>query len=89
MLQENILIIIEESIVEIGKLNDSDLPPTKRIRGQQKNYKVTRFKIVQNVLLTLKERFAHIEKFLNLELFDKKKFGVFIYTCHMQYINAF
>ena len=80
--------IVHETKADIERLDDSDPPPTKRARGKQMDHKTTYFEIVHNILLSLIERFAHIEDFLYFELLDVKKFEVFAHTFPMQHIGA-
>lgn len=58
--------IIQETMANIGQWNDSDLPSIKGNGMAKWTRKETYLKIVQDILLSLKEQFTQIEEVLYL-----------------------
>ena len=79
--------IVQETMAEIERIDDTVHSPRKRKRGKQMNYIQTYVEIFQSTLASLKERFAHIEEFLYFELLDVKKFEVFAHTFPNQHVD--
>ena len=48
--------------------NDAVLPPARRVRGAQINYKQTYFEILDYILMSLRERFADMQEYAFIEL---------------------
>ena len=77
---EHYEIMIQQTMTDMEISNESHAPPTKRTRGNRINYKSEYFEIIQNIISSLKERFANIGDFSYFELLDVKKFEVFSCT---------
>ncbi len=80
--------MIQQTMTDMEISDESHAPPTKRTRGNRINYKSVYFEIIQNIISSLKERFANIGDFSYFELLDVQKFEVFSCTFPKQHIDA-
>ena len=67
----------QQTMVNIEQSEELDSPPRKRCRGRQINYKHTYFEIIDNILVSMRERFACIQEFAFFELIDVNRFELF------------
>ena len=80
--------MIQQILTDMEISDESHAPPTKRAGGNRINYKSVYFEIIQNIISSLKKRFANIGDFSYFELLDGKKFEVFSCTFPKQHIDA-
>ena len=78
--------IIQETTIAVNEDEDDIEPP--RLRGVQIDYKRTYFEILDNILMSLRERFASIQDFSFLELLDVNKFEEFAKLFPMQHAES-
>ena len=81
--------ILRETAVVSEQENDRPtafLP--RRARGEQIYYKQTYFQIIDYILMSLRERFADMQKYAFSELLDVDKFEEFSGLFPMQHVDA-
>ena len=79
--------IVQETKAHIGEYDDADPPARKRSR-KELNYKAKYLEIIDNMLLSLRERFAQIQEFPFFELVDVNKFEEFDDAFPTQHVTA-
>ena len=79
-------IIVQDTVSFIEQEDESIPPPRKRARGAQINYKATYFEIIDNILMSLRERFASIQEYAFFSLLDVNNFEEFANSFPMQHI---
>ena len=80
--------ILRETAFVTELENDAVLPPAKRVRGAQINYKQNYFEILDHILMSLRERFADMQEYAFIELLDADKFEQFSRSFPMQHVDA-
>ncbi|XP_076028469.1 zinc finger MYM-type protein 1-like [Oratosquilla oratoria] len=79
--------ILRDTAAVVEQADEFD-PPRKKVRGAQIDYKITYFTIIDNILMSLRERFSGMQEYAFFELLDVNKFEEFANSFPMQHMDC-
>ncbi|XP_076069769.1 zinc finger MYM-type protein 1-like [Oratosquilla oratoria] len=80
--------ILRDTAAVVEQADEFDPPPRKKVRGAQIDYKITYFTIINNILMSLRERFSGMQEYAFFELLDVNKFEEFANSFPMQHMDC-
>ncbi|XP_076062468.1 uncharacterized protein LOC143037799 [Oratosquilla oratoria] len=80
--------ILRDTAAVVEQADEFDPPPRKKVRGAQIDYKITYFTIIDNILMSLRERFSGMQEYAFFELLDVNKFEEFANSFPMQHMDC-
>ncbi|XP_076031112.1 zinc finger MYM-type protein 1-like [Oratosquilla oratoria] len=80
--------ILHDTAAVVEQADEFDPPPRKKVRGAQIDYKITYFTIIDNILMSLRERFSGMQEYAFFELLDVNKFEEFANSFPMQHMDC-
>ncbi|XP_076057610.1 zinc finger MYM-type protein 1-like [Oratosquilla oratoria] len=79
--------ILRDTAAVVEQADEFDPPPRKKARGAQIDYKITYFTIIDNILMSLRERFSGMQEYAFFGLLDVK-FEEFANSFPMQHMDC-